>query len=255
MKRIAMTDPLENLQDERDGKHAPPPKTLPKKRGRPKKPRQPVSLAGLDTVLSFSTPPTMREPSSSPLAMHIDPPTPRLKKRKKSRFSTTTNVSLQSKGEEKPVEYWQLRAYALSEPLHEFLVKEGIHLDVSSIRRMSGTHMNNLLEDIDEALDRQLASNVCDDSLQMGMNVVEELIQKNTRIKPRGATAAMWSDPKWRALYERFKIGHDIGIRPLNPTLELLMTTSKIIQNKHAENSGVLQQPVIDLTKASGSDL
>lgn len=226
-----MENPLASLVETLpEGKHAP------KKRGRPPKVPKPMNPPRQADALLLAALNPPDDPAPAPPA-------------KRSRKRQKTNSTAKEK-EDKPIEYYQLRAYGQSKYLQEALKAEGISINLKTLRHMPVSQMQEVLEDIAEALDRQMSNSVIDESVQMGMNVLEELLQAKTPLKPRGATSSMWNDPKWLALYERFKIDHDLGIRPMNPTMDLLMSTVAIVKESHNANVGTVHRAV-DLTKPS----
>lgn len=157
----------------------------------------------------------------------------------------------EAEGEERSLAYWQLRAFALSEDLQPLLHENKIHLEVSHLRHWNEAKIKEILEDVNDVLDKSLQSSLVDNTTKQGMHMLEELIHQKTPLKLRGSTDAMYKDPKWRALYARFKINHDLGIRPQNPTLELLVTSCALMQQAHALNTGKVSSDSIDLSRLS----
>jgi len=214
-------DPFANLEPAEPGPPPPPPppqagppplkkrKTaLPKQPKAPKQPKQPRQ----PRLLPAGLPPPL--PSDDPLR---EDPTYRL-----------------------------LCAYGRSPLIAPKLKKAGLPVDSKALRRVPRELLPALLDEVEEALEGEVADGVANEAIRRGMKVLEEVIDARTKYKIAGTTDACFDNERWLFLLERAKLRAGIGLQRLDPLTEMALLTAQTAAMTHFMNSTSRPQTNLD---------
>lgn len=139
--------------------------------------------------------------------------------------------------------YKLLAAYARSPLIAPKLRQAGISCDTKVLRRLPRARLPLLLDEVEEVLEGDLASDLTDAAIQQGLSCLENLIASRTRFKINGTVEKCFEHERWLFLFERAKLRAGIGMQKLDPLTELTLLTAQMAAITHAQNTAAAFSP------------
>lgn len=136
--------------------------------------------------------------------------------------------------------YQLLAAYSRSPLIAPKLRQAGISCDAKVLRRLPRARLPLLLDEVEEVLEGDLASDLTDTAIQQGLACLENLIASRSRFKINGTVEKCFEHERWLFLFERAKLRAGIGMQKLDPLTELTLLTAQIAAITHAQNTSLL---------------
>jgi hypothetical protein len=139
-----------------------------------------------------------------------------------------------------------LTAFGKNEWLGPYLLdSHDFDLTPAKLRRMSGTKLAELHDDVEDVLANKSNSALGDGVVRQTMHLLEGLAMMRTKYQIEGTTDKCFQNDHWRFLLERTKMKYGIGVGNLDPVAELSLITFQTASMLHFQNA--MSTPTINL--------